>query len=144
MNRPYSTSSNRPSFHRLLEVIKVKAAGRVFVVDIDAVVEIRGPEPLFTRCGSATVEIRKKDIPVVDLPAELGLTPYSTGCPAMLLLNRRGTMAGLAVDEVGEIVTIADGQIRLLSSDEADISRLCPIEVSFEGNFVPLLEISKL
>lgn len=100
-------SEARPSPASLFEIIIVRAGTELFAVDVQAAVEIRGPETFGhpDHRGGPTVEIRGQPLRVADLRRMSGQPAFDGGSPAMLLINAGTTPLALAVDEVLEIET---------------------------------------
>ena len=104
-------SPSRPFF----EYLAVRAGEQWFAVDVQATVEIRGPET-FDRPGSGgrlTLTVREKALRVVDLRRLSGLPPFAYSCPAMTLVRAGVDVIGLAVDEVGDIESVPRTQLRV-------------------------------
>jgi len=83
-------------------------------VDVQATVEIRGPET-FDRPiseGRPTLTVRDKVLHVADLRRLSGLTPFAYTCPAMALVRAGVDVIGVAVDEVGDIESVPGKQLR--------------------------------
>lgn len=86
----------------------MRAGTHLFAIDVDAAIEIRGPET-FDRPGSGTsphLTVRGNALPVVDLRQAIGLSGFAHGCPAMLLVQAGAETFALAVDEVREIESV--------------------------------------
>ena len=95
----------------------MRAGEQWFAVDVQAAVEIRGPET-FDRPiseGRTTLTVREKVLKVIDLRRLSGLTPLSYACPAMVLVQAGTDVIGLAVDEVGEIESVPRERLRAVN-----------------------------
>lgn len=114
--QPSSPSAGEPapSTPAFIEVVVVRAGTHLFAIDVEAAIEIRGPET-FDRPGSGTsphLTVRGHALPVVDLRQAIGLTAFGHGCPAMLLVQASAETLALAVDEVREIESVPRHKVR--------------------------------
>ncbi|MBD3684231.1 chemotaxis protein CheW [Stenotrophomonas sp. Br8] len=105
--QPSSPSAGEPapSSPAFIEVVVVRAGTYLFAIDVEAAIEIRGPET-FDRPGSSArphLTVRGHALPVVDLRQAIGLSGFAHGCPAMLLMQAGAESLALAVDEVRDI-----------------------------------------
>ena len=108
--QPSSPSAGEPapSSPAFIEVVVVRAGTHLFAIDVEAAIEIRGPET-FDRPGSGTrphLTVRGHALPVVDLRQAIGLSAFAHGCPAMLLMQAGAETFALAVDEVRDIESV--------------------------------------
>ncbi|CAH0193916.1 chemotaxis protein CheW [Stenotrophomonas lactitubi] len=108
--QPSSPSAGEPapSSPAFIEVVVVQAGTHLFAIDVDAAIEIRGPET-FDRPGSGArphLTVRGHALPVVDLRQATGLAAFAHGCPAILLMQASGETLALAVDEVRDIESV--------------------------------------
>jgi len=114
--QPSSPPAGQPatSSRRFFEYLAVRAGEQWFAVDVQATVEIRGPET-FDRPikeGRPILTVREKPLRVADLRRLSGLTPFTYTCPAMALVRAGVDIIGLAVDEVGDIESVPRKQLR--------------------------------
>lgn len=114
--QPSSPSAGEPapSSPAFIEVVVVRAGTHLFAIDVEAAIEIRGPET-FDRPGSGTrphLTVRGHALPVVDLRQAIGLDALAYGCPAMLLIRAGAETLALAVDEVREIESVPGPQVQ--------------------------------
>jgi purine-binding chemotaxis protein CheW len=114
--QPSSPSAGEPapSSPAFIEVVVVRAGTHLFAIDVEAAIEIRGPET-FDRPGSSArphLTVRGHALPVVDLRQATGLAAFAHGCPAMLLMQAGGETLALAVDEVREIESVPRPQVQ--------------------------------
>lgn len=114
--QPSSPSAGEPapSSPAFIEVVVVRAGTHLFAIDVEAAIEIRGPES-FDRPGSSArphLTVRGHALPVVDLRQATGLAAFAHGCPAMLLMQAGGETLALAVDEVREIESVPRPQVQ--------------------------------
>jgi len=114
--QPSSPSAGSPASpsRSFFEYLAVRAGEQWFAVDVQATVEIRGPET-FDRPGSEgrlTLTVRDNVLRVADLRRLSGLTPFTYTCPAMALVRAGVDVIGLAVDEVGDIESVPRKQLR--------------------------------
>ena len=89
----------------MTEVLTVEAAGQVFGVPLDAVVEtVRVDATAIVPIGAAyALVVRNRTIPVVDLGRALGGTAKPSGGQAnVLIVSVGGQLGGLRVDRQGE------------------------------------------
>lgn len=117
--QPHSPSAGQPapSSHDFLEFLAVRAGEQWFAVDVQAAVEIRGPET-FHRAGGdgrLTLTVRDEALRVVDLRRLSGLGAFESACPAMLLVQASAEVLALAVDEVGEIESVPRERVRAVN-----------------------------
>lgn len=108
--QPSSPSAGEPapSSPAFIEVVVVRAGTHLFAIDVEAAIEIRGPET-FDRPGSGArphLTVRGHALPVVDLRQASGLRGFAHGCPAMLLVQAGAEIVALAVDEVQDIESV--------------------------------------
>lgn len=114
--QPSSPSAGEPapSSPAFIEVVVVRAGTHLFAIDVEAAIEIRGPES-FDRPGSSArphLTVRGHALPVVDLRQASGLSAFALGCPAMLLMQAGAETFALAVDEVREIESVPRHKVR--------------------------------
>ncbi|MEN5272821.1 chemotaxis protein CheW [Stenotrophomonas lactitubi] len=114
--QPSSPSAGEPapSSPAFIEVVVVRAGTHLFAIDVEAAIEIRGPET-FDRPGSGTrphLTVRGHALPVVDLRQASGLSAFGHGCPAMLLVQAGAETLALAVDEVRDIESVLRHKVR--------------------------------
>lgn len=114
--QPISPSAGEPapSLPAFIEVVVVRVGSHLFAIDVEAAVEIRGPET-FDRPGSGVrphLTVRGHAVPVVDLRQAIGLTAFDHGCPAMLLIQAGAETLALAVDEVQDIESVPCEQVQ--------------------------------
>lgn len=114
--QPSSPSAGEPapSSPAFIEVVVVRAGTHLFAIDVEAAIEIRGPES-FDRPGSSArphLTVRGHALPVVDLRQASGLSAFAHGCPAMLLMQAGAETFALAVDEVREIESVPRHKVR--------------------------------
>lgn len=92
----------------------MRAGTHLFAIDVEAAIEIRGPET-FDRPGSGArphLTVRGHALPVVDLRQASGLSGFAHGCPAMLLVQNSAEIVALAVDEVRDIESVPRHNVR--------------------------------
>lgn len=114
--QPTSPSAGHPALSSpaFVEFIVVRAGTHLFGIDVEAAVEIRGPET-FDPPGSGaspTLTVRDQGLPVVDLRQAVGLPGFDHGCPAMLLMHAGLDLIALAVDEVRDIESVPPQQVQ--------------------------------
>ncbi len=117
--QPHSPLAGQPAplSHDFFEFLAVRAGEQWFAVDVQAAVEIRGPET-FNRTrgeGRPTVTVREEALRVVDLRRLSGLAAFGSACPAMLLVQASAEVLALAVDEVGEIESVPRERVRAVN-----------------------------
>lgn len=117
--QPHSPSAGQPapSSHDFFEFLAVRAGEQWFAVDVQAAVEIRGPET-FNRArgeGRSTLTVREEALTVVDLRRLSGLAAFESACPAMLLVQASAEVLALAVEEVGEIESVPRERLRAVN-----------------------------
>ncbi|CAH0239590.1 chemotaxis protein CheW [Stenotrophomonas lactitubi] len=139
-----SAGDPAPSASAFVEVLVVRAGEFLFAVDIEAAVEIRGPEA-FDRLASEAgprLTVRGQALPVVDLRLMSGLSGFGYGCPAMLLMATGADLIALAVDEVQEIHSVPGSLVQLGSRTPF---AFCShrIELSALGE-IPLIDPTRL
>lgn len=104
----------------------MRVGGKLFGVDVESAVEIRGPERLTqTRAPRLIVAIRNQEIPVVDLGWITGGDTVGTHSPAMLLVQSALRMFALAVDEVLVIESVAASRVEPAARGD-QFAELCP------------------
>ena len=89
----------------MTQVLTVEAAGQVFGVPMDAVVEtVRVDRDAIAPVGAArAMVLRNRTVPVIDLAKALGREPTSrTGEANVLIVAVAGHWGGLEVDRLGE------------------------------------------
>ncbi len=101
------STQTRASPAELFEVVVLRAGTALFAIDVQAAVEIRGPETFgpADHQGRRTLEVRGQALPVADLRRLSGQPAFGGGSPAVLLINAGSATLALAVDEVLEIET---------------------------------------
>ncbi|WP_313139321.1 chemotaxis protein CheW [Stenotrophomonas sp.] len=117
--QPHSPSAGQPAplSHDFFEFLAVRAGEQWFAVDVQAAVEIRGPET-FNRArgeGRPSLTVREEALTVVDLRRLSGLAAFESACPAMLLVQASAEVLALAVDEVGKIESVPREQVRAVN-----------------------------
>ncbi len=117
--QPHSPSAGQPAplSRTFFEFLTVRAGEQWFAVDVQATVEIRGPETFNTAGGEGrpTLTVREEELKVVDLRRLSGLRAFAHACPAMLLVQASTEVLALAVDEVGEIKSVPREQVRAVN-----------------------------
>lgn len=100
------------------EFLVVGVAGQRFAMDVQAVREIRGWSS-FTDVPHAPpfvlgmINLRGSVLPVLDLGGRLGKGPASVSAASVVVVvELAGAQAGLLVDEVCDIITVAEGEIQ--------------------------------
>lgn len=144
--QPSSPSAGEPapSLPAFIEVVVVRAGTHLFAIDVEAAIEIRGPET-FDRHGSGArphLTVRGHALPVVDLRQASGLSGFAYGCPAMLLLQAGAATFALAVDEVRDIESVPRHNVR----PAADIPfGFCSNRVTLDAlGEIPLIDPTRL
>jgi purine-binding chemotaxis protein CheW len=100
------------------ELISVRLAGNLFALDIMSVREIRGwsastPLPHAPPHVLGMINLRGQVLPVIDLSTLLGLGPSTPGPSSVVVVTQmEGVQAGLLVDAVCDIITIAPGELQ--------------------------------
>ncbi|WP_159091902.1 chemotaxis protein CheW [Stenotrophomonas sp. ZAC14D2_NAIMI4_7] len=117
--QPPSPSAGQPAplSHDFFEFLAVRAGEQWFAVDVQAAVEIRGPET-FDRArgeGHPSLTVREEALKVIDLRRLSGLAAIESACPAMLLVRASAEVLALAVDEVGEIESVPRERVRAVN-----------------------------
>ncbi len=114
--QPHSPSADQPAplSPTFFEFLTVRAGEHWFAVDVQATVEIRGPETFNTVGGEGLpmLTVREEELKVVDLRRLSGLRAFQSACPAMLLVQANTEVLALAVDEVGEIESAPRERVR--------------------------------
>ena len=117
--QPHSPLAGQPAplSHDFFEFLAVRAGEQWFAVDVQAAVEIRGPETFNRERGEGrpTITVREEALTVVDLRRLSGLSAFEFACPAMLLVQASAEVLALAVDEVGEIESVPREQLRAVN-----------------------------
>ncbi len=144
--QPSSPSAGEPapSSPAFIEVVVVRAGTHLFAIDVEAAIEIRGPE-IFDRHGSGArphLTVRGHALPVVDLRQASGLSGFAHGCPAMLLMQNGTETFALAVDEVRDIESVPSTNVQ----PAADIPfGFCSHRVTLDAlGEIPLIDPSRL
>ncbi|WP_223482302.1 chemotaxis protein CheW [Stenotrophomonas sp. OVS01A] len=144
--QPSSPSAGEPapSSPAFIEVVVVRAGTHLFAIDVEAAIEIRGPET-FDRPGSGArphLTVRGHALPVVDLRQASGLSGFAHGCPAMLLMQNGTETFALAVDEVRDIESVPSTNVQ----PAADIPfGFCSHRVTLDAlGEIPLIDPSRL
>lgn len=122
----------------------MQAGTHLFAIDVEAAIEIRGPEA-FDRPGSGArphLTVRGHALPVVDLRQAIGLSGFAHGCPAMLLMQNGTETFALAVDEVRDIESVPSTNVQ----PAADIPfGFCSHRVTLDAlGEIPLIDPSRL
>ncbi len=122
----------------------MRAGTHLFAIDVEAAIEIRGPET-FDRPGSGArphLTVRGHALPVVDLRQASGLSGFAHGCPAMLLMQNGTETFALAVDEVRDIESVPSTNVQ----PAADIPfGFCSHRVTLDAlGEIPLIDPSRL
>lgn len=119
------------------KIVTFSLGNQMFGIDMEALVEIReweAPTPLPSVPAhiKGVVNLRGNVVPVVGLAERLGWAPsalHARSC--ILVVNIGGRQAGFLVDEVADIVTIADKDVQpapeMDSIDERYIAGLVQI-----------------
>ena len=144
--QPSSPSAGEPapSSPAFIEVVVVRAGTHLFAIDVEAAIEIRGPETS-DRPGSGArphLTVRGHALPVVDLRQASGLSAFAHGCPAMLLVQAGAETFALAVDEVRDIESVPSTNVQ----PAADIPfGFCSHRVTLDAlGEIPLIDPSRL
>ncbi|UTI64671.1 chemotaxis protein CheW [Paraconexibacter antarcticus] len=62
-------------------------------------------------CVCGVISLRGKILPVFDLATRLGLTSARSDRAKIVIVERDGSMAGVVVDDVEEVLTVTDDQL---------------------------------
>jgi purine-binding chemotaxis protein CheW len=62
-------------------------------------------------CVCGVISLRGKILPVFDLATRLGLTSARSDRAKIVIVERDGSMAGVVVDDVEEVLTVSDDQL---------------------------------
>jgi len=144
--QPSSLSAGEPapSSPAFIEVVVVRAGTHLFAIDVEAAIEIRGPET-FDRPGSGArphLTVRGHALPVVDLRQASGLSGFVHGCPAMLLVQAGTETSALAVDEVRDIESVPRHNVRPAADTPFGF---CSHRIAFEAlGEIPLIDPTRL
>ncbi|EZP45694.1 Chemotaxis protein CheW [Stenotrophomonas sp. RIT309] len=144
--QPSSPSAGEPapSSPAFIEVVVVRAGTHLFAIDVEAAIEIRGPET-FDRPGSGArphLTVRGHALPVVDLRQAIGLSAFAHGCPAMVLVQNGAETFALAVDEVRDIESVPRHNVRPAADTPF---RFCSHRVTLNAlGEIPLIDPSRL
>ncbi len=122
----------------------MRAGTHLFAIDVDAAIEIRGPET-FDRPGSGArphLTVRGHALPVVDLRQAISLSAFAHGCPAMLLMQNGAENVALAVDEVRDIESVPRHNVRPAADSPFGF---CSNHVTLDAlGEIPLIDPSRL
>lgn len=122
----------------------MRAGTHLFAIDVEAAIEIRGPET-FDRPGSGArphLTVRGHALPVVDLRQASGLSGFVHGCPAMLLVQAGTETSALAVDEVRDIESVPRHNVRPAADSPFGF---CSNHVTLDAlGEIPLIDPSRL
>lgn len=124
---------------RETELLAFRLGEQEFCVDIMSVREIRGwthatPLPFSPGHLKGVINLRGTVLPVIDLAVRLGMPPVAGDeRNVIIVVSVNGNTAGLLVDAVSDILSIADGQLQpppdLASDSESNcISALTLVE----------------
>jgi len=102
-------------------VLRVKAGGRDFALDVGLVRAIERPQHRVRLPGAPSyvrgvVEVRGLVVTVVDLAARLGLPAVAASAEAAVVVVDSAEPMGLAVDALGEVVALPVGKIHDLGA----------------------------
>lgn len=122
----------------------MRAGTHLFAIDVEAAIEIRGPET-FDRPGSGArphLTVRGHALPVVDLRQAIGLSAFDHACPAMLLMQAGTEVLVLAVDEVRDIESVPRHNVRPAADTPFGF---CSHRIAFEAlGEIPLIDPTRL
>lgn len=144
--QPSSPSAGEPapSSPAFIEVVVVRAGTHLFAIDVEAAIEIRGPET-FDRPGSGArphLTVRGHALPVVDLRQASSLSGFAHGCPATLLMQNGTEIVALAVDEVRDIESVPRHNVRPAADTPFGF---CSHRVTLDAlGDIPLIDPSRL
>ncbi|MCO5170521.1 MAG: chemotaxis protein CheW [Planctomycetes bacterium] len=98
-----------------LKVLRVRAGGREFALDVGLVRAIDRPAHRVRLPGAppyvrGVVEVRGQAVAVVDLAARLGLPPQATAEPAVVVVDSLEPV-GLWVEALGDVDAVAPGSL---------------------------------
>lgn len=126
-----------------------EVGGQRFGVAIEEVQEVVDGQamtavPLAPKLVRGLINLRGEIVPALDLRVGLGLEPRAEGA-ANLVLRRPSGLVGLLVDEIGEVMEIADREIeaRPPGLDEATATLIRGVHVCAEGLLL-ILEVEGL
>src|SRR6266404_2421373 len=101
------------------EYVTAVIGGQLFGLPISRVQDVFMPErltrvPLASREIAGVLNLRGRIVTVVDMRARLGLPKNEDGkLPMAVGVDLRGESYGLLIDEIGEVLRLADGVHRL-------------------------------
>ena len=98
----------------ITEYVTAMIGGQLFGLPISRVQDVFMPErltrvPLSSREIAGVLNLRVRIVTVIDMRARLGLEKASDGKPPMAVgVDLRGESYGLLIDEIGEVLRLAD------------------------------------
>jgi len=116
MNRPPEQASETPS-HQVLQVVSFRLHNEVYALEILSVQEIIRPlavtyVPLAAAWIAGVINLRGQILPLVELPARLGLIPAAPNRNTRFMIVRgREQSVGLIVDEVLEVLRLSESAL---------------------------------
>lgn len=91
------------------------------------------------------LDLRGRIVPIVDLRARFGQGPTDVGPRHVIIVAAAGDrMAGLLVDAVADILTVADADIQPVPMEAGASSQLLSGLVSVDGRLVTVLRLDAL
>src|SRR6187399_129438 len=113
------TSKNENTEGAMSEFVTAMIGGQLFGLPISRVQDVFMPErltrvPLSSGEIAGVLNLRGRIVTVVDMRARLGLPKNDDGKPPMAVgVDLRGESYGLLIDQIGEVLKLADGVHRL-------------------------------
>ncbi|HLF86088.1 MAG TPA: chemotaxis protein CheW [Nitrospiria bacterium] len=144
-----STEKKEKQYKR--QLVNFRINNKDYALDIIKIIEIISfkdvtPIPKLPTFIEGVVELRGLVIPVIDLKKRLGLTLAAGGRPNHILIVKiHGTMIGIIVDEVREVIGVEEGSIQsppeILKDKESEyLMGIC----KFREKLVLVLDIESL
>lgn len=132
-----------------IELLSFRLHEQEYCVDIMSVREIRGwtkatPLPFSPPHVKGVINLRGTVLPVIDLSARLGMAAVEADTRnVIIVVNVNGQTAGLVVDAVSDILSIASSELQPPPEMTAATSSSCISALTLvEGRLIRVLDLS--
>ncbi len=134
-----------------VELLTFRLGDEVFCLDIMSVRELRGwtrptPLPHAPACLAGVINLRGTILPVIDLATRLGMAPVAADPRhVIVVVEAAGQTAGLIVEAVSDIHTIARASLEPPPSLSAEGSEICIAALALvEDHMIRIVDLAAI
>jgi purine-binding chemotaxis protein CheW len=135
----------------ITEYVTAMIGGQLFGLPISRVQDVFIPErmtrvPLSSGCVAGVLNLRGRIVTAIDMRSRLGLPTSETGRPPMAVgVDLRGESYGLLIDNVGEVLKLADDsrEVNPVNLDPRMAKMACGIH-RLDGALMVVLDVDRV